>query len=140
MNVTRRWFMRVQKPFHKSSAPHCLTSYSGQGPGKRIDTKCAFRPFTEKGNEVAAVFLPLSSTRVLIGERDSTIWDQHVVKRQAIRCSLEYFITNEPSAENATLAKEIGADATMLTRAELEELAAQSFFSLDQPNANAARR
>jgi hypothetical protein len=106
----------------------------------RIGDKCLLRPLTEKGNDVAAVFLPLSSTRILVGEREATIWDQHVVRRQAIRCSLEIFIANEPSAENAALAKEIGADATMLTRAELEELAAQSFFSLDQPNANTARR
>lgn len=102
----------------------------------RIHNKEIFRPFTEKGNEIATVFLMLSPNRVLIGEREQTTWDYHILKHQAIRCSLEYFIANEDSAENARLSAEIGLDAILLTRSELEELAAESFFSLEQPDSD----
>lgn len=102
----------------------------------RLHNKEIFRPFTEKGNEIAAVFLMLSPNRVLIGEHEQSPWNFHILKRQAIRCSLEYFIANEASAENTEFLAEIGLDAAMLTRSELEELAVESFFSLEKPDSD----
>jgi len=102
----------------------------------RIDDSRPFRPYTEKNNKVRAVFLPLTPNRLLIGEQETTDWDCMAIKRQAARCSLEYFIAHENTPENNNLKNEIGTDAALLTEAELEDLALESFRQIEKPKGN----
>ncbi len=92
-----------------------------------------FRPFTDKNEVIRSVFLPLTPTRVLIGEIDETEWDCEVIRSQVAQCSLEYFISHQNSPENVQLSKEIGRSANMLTSQELDEIALKTFRELEDP-------
>jgi len=92
-----------------------------------------YRPYTEKGDSISAVFLPLGPHRVLIGEHEIAEWDYSMIKRQAARCSLEYFIAHENTAANRALESEIGLDASLLTESELEGIAVESFRQFEAP-------
>jgi hypothetical protein len=99
----------------------------------RIDDARSFRAHTEKGNTIQAVFLPLSPSRILVGEPEVQQWDWALIRRQLARCSLEYFIAHENSAENQTLQKEIGIDAAILTDNELDAIVVECFENTAQP-------
>jgi hypothetical protein len=99
----------------------------------RIDDARPFRAYTEKGNTIQAAFLPLSPSRILVGEPQVQQWDWALIRRQLARCSLEYFIAHENSAENQTLQKEIGIDAAILTDNELDAIVVECFENSAQP-------
>jgi hypothetical protein len=99
-----------------------------------LDGPRRFRPFTDKHDVVQGVLLPLTPTRILIGEREPTNWDYTLIKRQTARCSLEYFIAHENTVENQVLKDQIGADAAPLTQEQLDSLAFETFKNLEAPN------
>lgn len=99
----------------------------------QVDGSRPFRGISDAGNDVRAVFLPLTSQRILVGERIATAWDHMALKRQFARCSFEYFVGHENTRENVTLAEEIGVDAAPMTLEQLDDLALEVFRGFGDP-------
>lgn len=81
-----------------------------------------YKAFIDKDDGLNAVILPLTSRRLLFGAREGFPMSGHIWPEAIARCSLEYFIANENSYANRLLQGLIGEDATLLTRAELEDI------------------
>jgi len=81
-----------------------------------------FKSILTNDNDVMkAVFLPISPHKVLVGANDLTCV-QHANLRQAIaRCSLEYFVAHIDSSENHEIGAQIGEDAEIFSKQEIEE-------------------
>ena len=94
-----------------------------------------FRPMTQKGQNDSAVILPLTPSKLLVGEKEATVYDFAAIKRAAVLCSLEFFLGHENSAENEALKEQIGTDAAMLSDKEIEEIAVGCFVSTTGPKA-----
>ena len=88
-----------------------------------LDTPTRFRPYTDKDDIIVGAFLPLTPRRLLIGEATPKPHDFALLKRQMARCSREFFIAHENTAENVALQPEIGRDAAILSATELEAIA-----------------
>lgn len=99
----------------------------------RVGGSRPFRPFVDKGDDLQATFLPLTPSRILVGERGRSEWDWSLIRRQLARCSLEHFIAHEDSPELRALQQEIGQDAFIMTPDELDAIAIESFQSMGQP-------
>jgi hypothetical protein len=99
----------------------------------RVDDARPFRSFTEKGSVIQAAFLPLTPTRILVGESQPGEWDWMAIRRQIARCSLEYFIAHENSPENQALQRQIGADAAILTDDELDAIVVEGVQNFGRP-------
>lgn len=95
----------------------------------RINRGNEFRPWTEKGDEVHAVYLPLSHRRLLVGERIETALDSSEIRAQAACCSLEYFVANADLSESRSLQCQIGRSARRITDQEISEMAVEVFES-----------
>lgn len=81
-----------------------------------------FKPFSEKDDQVHAVYLPLSSDRVLVGSvNDAVLYVSHLPTVIA-QCSLEYFIGSTNSTANDRLHSRIGEFAYMLSQEQIETL------------------
>ncbi|MBI4382300.1 MAG: DUF4238 domain-containing protein [candidate division NC10 bacterium] len=88
----------------------------------RIEGPRPYKAFLDKDDALTAVFLPLSSTRALIGTHEGASVLPPDLRQALARCALEYFIAAERSDANDLLKEEIGEDAALLSRAELEEI------------------
>jgi hypothetical protein len=99
------------------------------------ETTQRFRPMTQKGHNDRAVILPLTPSKLLVGERVATVYDFAEIKRAAALCSLEFFLGHENSAENQVLKEQIGTEAGMLSDEEIEEIAVGCFVSAILPKA-----
>ena len=83
------------------------------------------RPFTtflEKRDKLNAVMLPLSSHQFLVGTHRNFGISERLLPKATARCSLECFVAEEDSDTNCFLQKQIGADAALLTKTELEDM------------------
>jgi hypothetical protein len=91
----------------------------------QVDGKTPYKPFLGRDDILIAVLLPLSPTVVLIGAPVDAGTVPSGLAQVSARCSLEYFISNERSPTNDALQQQIGNDADLLSRAELEEILAE---------------
>lgn len=81
-----------------------------------------FKPFSEKDDQIHAVYLPLSSDRVLVGSVNDTVLDISHLSTVIAQCSLEYFIGSTKSAANDLVHSRIGEFAYMLSQEQIEAL------------------
>ena len=81
-----------------------------------------YKALLEKDDMLSYLFLPLSPHALLVGSRDGNPPMLSELRQVLARCSLEYFIAHENSAENNLLREQIGEDAHPLTRDQMEEI------------------
>lgn len=81
-----------------------------------------FKTFLEKKDTLNAVVLPLNSHKILVGTREGFFISEQLLPVAIARCSLEYFVAEENSDANISFQEQIGEDASLLTRAELEDI------------------
>jgi hypothetical protein len=87
-----------------------------------VDGPRRYKAFLDKDDVLTGVFLPLSSTRAVVGAHAAVRVLPPDLHHGLARSSLEYFIAAERSDVNDSLKEEIGEDAALLSRAELEEI------------------
>jgi hypothetical protein len=91
----------------------CVFEGDGQRP---------FRPIDDETSRTKAIFLPISSDRVLVGTTDKApSIDAAVLRDACARCSLEFFVSAEPVTES-TLHHSIGSWAGILSVDETRSL------------------
>ncbi|WP_347274969.1 DUF4238 domain-containing protein [Candidatus Kuenenia sp.] len=88
-----------------------------------VDLERKFKPFSDKGDKINAVILPLSNDRFLIGNTSGYTIDKSMLKEAIAACSLEYFIGKHDSNENRILKEKIGENSYLLTMEQLSEIA-----------------
>lgn len=81
-----------------------------------------YRPFLDKDDILTAVYLPLSSTTLLVGSAGKTPEIPPTLSSAIARCSLEFFIANTDSKEHGAMVTYIGADSALLSDSELEAI------------------
>lgn len=81
-----------------------------------------FKSFTEKDDAIEAVYLPLSSDRVLVGSINGAVTDVSHLPTVIAQCSLEYFISGVKSASNEVLHNHISQFAYMLSPEQIEAI------------------
>lgn len=81
-----------------------------------------YKAFLDKDDVLKAVFLPLTPRKALVGTRKGFSVLPPGLRQALAHCSLEYFIAAENSDANNLLKDQIGEDAPLLTREELEEM------------------
>jgi hypothetical protein len=72
--------------------------------------------------DLKSVALPLASDTLLVGGHTHYPADQ--LRRACARCSLEFFVASRRATELEQLTSEIGADASLFTETEMDELIA----------------
>ncbi|MDI5877741.1 hypothetical protein AYI92_12365 [Shewanella xiamenensis] len=81
-----------------------------------------FKPFTDKNDQIQAVYLPLSSNCVLVGSINDTFPDISFLPTVIAQCSLEYFISMTNKTENSILQSRIGELAYILSQEQIKDL------------------
>lgn len=83
-----------------------------------------FTFINEKHDEIKRIFLPISSNRMLIGTWLSYLpqFDFNFINQVTAKCSREFFICSEHSADKNHLISYIGKESTMVSRDEMEWL------------------
>jgi hypothetical protein len=80
-----------------------------------------YKVILEKDDILRHLFLPLSPRLSLVGSRDGLSPSISELRQALARCSLEYFIAHESSDKNRFLQKQIGEDAHLFTKEQMEE-------------------
>ncbi len=80
-----------------------------------------YKVLLEKDDSLRHVFLPLCPRLLLVGSREKLSPSISGLREMLARCSLEYFIAHEYSDENRCLKEQIGQDAYLLTKEQIEE-------------------
>lgn len=87
-----------------------------------IEGEQAFKPYCDKDNNLLAVVLPISSTRILVGTAIKCSINIREIPKAIAACSLEYFICSEDSIENQILTEHISRSAKLVNDIELEQI------------------
>ena len=87
-----------------------------------VDGPRPYKAFLDKGDTLKAVVLPLDSRTLLIAAVPGFKVNHYDFREPIARCSLEYFIATDRSSANELLKDQIGIDAALLTKADLEEI------------------
>jgi hypothetical protein len=91
----------------------------------RVEGAKPYKVLLEKGDVLSAVFLPLSPGSALVGSRENFFPFAPDLRQAIARCSLEYFIAHKNCDENNHLKEQIGEDAYLLTKEQMEEIIAE---------------
>lgn len=81
-----------------------------------------FKPISEKGDPLQAVYLPLSTNLVLVGQISNTTLDLSQLPKAIAQCSLEYFISSTNSNDNETLQACIGESAYLISESQMDAI------------------
>ncbi|PSB57884.1 DUF4238 domain-containing protein [Chamaesiphon polymorphus] len=82
----------------------------------------SFKPISEKGDPIQAVYLPLSSNLVLVGQLSNKTPDLSQLPKAIAQCSLEYFISSTKSDGNETLQAYIGESAHLISKNKMDAI------------------
>lgn len=84
-----------------------------------------YKTFLEKKDELVAVYLPLSPSKLLVGLVDSTISGSNTSHLPEIiaRCSWDFFISNEYTERNREYQELIRKDAWLISEEQLKRIA-----------------
>jgi Protein of unknown function (DUF4238) len=82
----------------------------------------SFKPISERGDLIQAVYLPLSSNLVLVGQPSNKTPDLSQLPKAIAQCSLEYFISSTKSDDNETLQAYIGESADLISRNKVDDI------------------
>jgi hypothetical protein len=88
----------------------------------KVEGERQFKPFTEKDDLIEAVYLPLSSSLVLVGTKIGISPDLSKLPMAIAQCSLEYFISDSQNVINDNLHTHIGSKAYLRSNEELDDL------------------
>jgi len=109
------WFVCETVPALILGDSGCLFEVIGKRRYKSID---------DKGDDFTNIFLPVATHKLLLGTSFSTIPQINFksINKAMARCSYEYFICAESSADKTALISLIGDWAGILTDTEKEQL------------------
>jgi Protein of unknown function (DUF4238) len=88
----------------------------------QVEGERQFKPFIEKDDLIQAVYLPLSSSLVLVGTKIGISPDLSKLPLAIAHCSLEYFISDSQNAINDNLHAHIGDKAYLRSNEQLNDL------------------
>ncbi|HKO96804.1 MAG TPA: DUF4238 domain-containing protein [Pyrinomonadaceae bacterium] len=93
-----------------------------------------YKPLNDKGDKLLNIYLPLSSTKLLLGTAYSapSLVDVGQINKATAKCSYEYFISGGSGSNNDSLMASIGEWAGILTTEEREQLRKEIFQDLDR--------
>ena len=95
-----------------------------------IDRPRPYRAFLDKDDRINKVFVPVSSTRVVVGTRGRWALIPPDLCTHVARCSMEHFIAAHNSVTNEPLKEQIGEAASLLTTAEMQAIASELMTDL----------
>ena len=81
-----------------------------------------YKVLLDKDDGLRGVLLPLGPHTLLVGSYGGLAPSVSDLRQALARCSLEYFIAHENSDENNLLREQIGEDAHLLTKEQMEEI------------------
>lgn len=93
-----------------------------------------YKPLNDKGDKLVNIYLPLSSSKLLLGTAYSapSLVDVGQINKATAKCSYEYFISAASGRNNDSLMASIGEWAGILTTKEREQLLKEIFQDLDR--------
>jgi hypothetical protein len=87
-----------------------------------------FRSINEKKDKIKNIFLPVSSTNLLVGTHSASPLPFDFDLNEAIaKCSRDYFISSERASTIATLHSIIGQESELISKEELEQIVVEAF-------------
>jgi hypothetical protein len=89
-----------------------------------------FKSFISKDDDLVSAYLPLTSSLALCAHRSTFDPFSIDLPRAIARCSFDSFIAAEPNPQLQALKAEIGADALLMSEAELEAVFESAFEEL----------
>ena len=92
-----------------------------------IEGDRGFRSFTQADETVLAIYLPISSTQVLVGKRGAYTPALSLLPDAIAKCSLEHFVADRRAPELEALQAQLGKSASILSQAEIESLLMGAF-------------
>lgn len=108
--------------FHVIHSPDCEIPLGDSMLIFQLEGERKFKPFFEIDDRMEAIYLPLSSDRVLVGRTNDAAIDLSDLPLAIAKCSLEYFISGKKSAGNDILRDHIGDCAHMLSHEQIAAL------------------
>ncbi|HJS16054.1 MAG TPA: DUF4238 domain-containing protein [Rheinheimera sp.] len=84
-----------------------------------VDGERAFKPFSEKGDVIRAIYLPISSNQVIIGSTNDELIEMSELSKIIAQCSFEYFISSNQGENSARLQSHIGELAYLVSKNQL---------------------
>lgn len=114
----------LQWHVHKSTDQLILGDF---GPLFEIGEMRTLKILDDKNDQIRNIYLPISSSRILIGTSSSDIprIDPTFINQAIVRRSMEYFVCSELSPHYDELRLSIGEHAGIVSKEELQELASQ---------------
>jgi hypothetical protein len=95
-----------------------------------VNSAAHWKPFLDKDDDLVALFLPVSPSRMICGSSNQPAVDSLTICQQVARTSHSFFISAEYSQGNAQLLKEIGTAARPLSEQELLSISQQVISEL----------
>ena len=84
-----------------------------------------WKPFLDKGDDLIAVYIPITPSRVIVGCLEEPAIESAVIRQHIARTSHNFFISAQASPSNTELSKEIGIAALPLSEEEMRSLSQQ---------------
>ena len=81
-----------------------------------------YKPFLDKNDVVQALFLPVSSSRVVVGSRERFTFSSNELQHHVARCSYDFFVAAANSDTNRQLMAAIRSEALPLSDEAIDEL------------------
>lgn len=85
----------------------------------------SFKPLYQESDNIQAIILPISSNMLLLGSAENYCLDIENIPNEIVSCSLEYFICCEQTEKYINLSKNIGSNAELITKEEMNKLISQ---------------
>jgi hypothetical protein len=84
-----------------------------------------WKPYLDKGDELIAVYLPITPARVIVGSLEEPAIESPAIRQQVARTSHNFFISAQSSPSDIELSKQIGVAALPLSEDEMRSLSQQ---------------
>ncbi|MHB8483351.1 MAG: hypothetical protein ACYDBV_11560 [Nitrospiria bacterium] len=94
----------------------------------KIEGAKTYKTFLEKDDKLEVVFLPLSPNRVLVGSSKNHFLIPTRLTQALARCSIEYFIAHGNTDANKILQEQIGNEASLITKEDIEKIITDSIM------------
>lgn len=95
-----------------------------------------WKPFLDKDDDLIALYLPLTSGRLLVGSAGNDAVESSIIRRQIALTSHTFFISAKESVENVQLSSEIGKAARPLSEDELRSISREVIAGFLPPGFN----
>ncbi|RUO44491.1 DUF4238 domain-containing protein [Idiomarina aquatica] len=89
----------------------------------KVSGSRTYKPFLDKEDQLLAILLPLTPSRILVGSVNRSIYiDFLEIRREIARCSYEHFISSENTDDIQQLGLLIQENAHLLSKSEIEKI------------------